>query len=108
MNILLVEPDYRSKFPPLDLMRLSSDHRELSALRKLAIKAGGGSVVSAIPAKAVGHGNNGAVLARPVRDCPAMVLRRLRRPDPAPNLALLERGTWCALGCPDRCESLGR
>jgi hypothetical protein len=28
MNILLVEPDYRSKFPPLGLMRLSTCHRQ--------------------------------------------------------------------------------
>ena len=27
MDILLVEPDYRSKFPPLGLMRLSTFHR---------------------------------------------------------------------------------
>src|SRR5208283_6201187 len=82
--------------------------RELSAgLRKLGIEAGGGSVVSAISAGAAGHGKNGAVLARPVRDCPAMVLPRLRRPDHAPDPALLEQGTWCAPTRPDRCESLG-
>jgi hypothetical protein len=28
-NVLLVEPDYRSKFPPLGLLRLSTYHREL-------------------------------------------------------------------------------
>mgnify|MGYP001008463201 CR=1 FL=1 len=28
MNILLVEPDYRSKFPPLGLMRIASFHKE--------------------------------------------------------------------------------
>lgn len=28
MNVLLVEPDYRSKFPPLGLMRISAFHKE--------------------------------------------------------------------------------
>ena len=28
MNVLLVEPDYRSKFPPLGLMRISTFHKE--------------------------------------------------------------------------------
>ena len=27
-NVLLVEPDYRSKFPPLGLLRISSYHKE--------------------------------------------------------------------------------